>query len=150
MRTLKGEVIINVPAPTAWEMFMNNEVISKINPDYLAGAAYLQGDGSPGSLRHFKLGPALRGLVKESTQKIEKVEDGRLVSYTMVGGELRNMYNPYKITFTFLPEPGSEQKCRAEWKADFEPLNSNVPPPEKAKEAALEFLRSFENFHCLV
>lgn len=57
MRTLKGEVIINVPAPTAWEMFMNNEVISKINPDYLAGAAYLQGDGSPGSLRHFKLGP---------------------------------------------------------------------------------------------
>ncbi|XP_031473330.1 major strawberry allergen Fra a 1-E-like [Nymphaea colorata] len=151
MRTLKGEVMINVPAPTAWGMFMNNEVVSKINPQFLAEAEYLQGDGSPGSLRHFKLGPALRGFVKESTQKIEKVENGRLVSYSLVDGELRNMYDPYKITFTFMPEPGYEQKkCKAEWKADFEPLNPDVPPPEKAREAALDFLRSLEKFHCSV
>lgn len=57
MRTIKGEVIINVPAPTAWEMFVDNDVLSRIKPELIAGAEYLQGDGSPGSLRRCILGP---------------------------------------------------------------------------------------------
>ena len=40
-------------------MYRDNEVISKINPEMLAQAEYIQGDGSPGSLRLFKLGPGI-------------------------------------------------------------------------------------------
>lgn len=57
MKTMKGEVVLNIPAERAWEMYRDNEIISKINPQMLAGAEYLEGDGSPGSLRLFKLGP---------------------------------------------------------------------------------------------
>ena len=35
----------------------SNEILSKVNPEMLAGAEYLEGDGSPGSLRLFRLGP---------------------------------------------------------------------------------------------
>ena len=59
MRSMKGEVVLNIPAEKAWEMYRDNEVINKINPEMLAGAEYIQGDGSPGSLRLFKLGPGI-------------------------------------------------------------------------------------------
>ena len=59
MRSMKGEVVLNIPAEKAWEMYRDNEVINKINPEMLAGAEYIQGDGSPGSLRLFKLGPGV-------------------------------------------------------------------------------------------
>ncbi|KDP24123.1 hypothetical protein JCGZ_25780 [Jatropha curcas] len=75
MRSIKGEVMLNTPAEKAWEMYRNDEIISKINPEMLALAQYIEGDGSPGSLRLFKLGPALRSYVKESVEKIEKVEN---------------------------------------------------------------------------
>ncbi|KAL5571174.1 hypothetical protein UlMin_020771 [Ulmus minor] len=147
MRSLKGEVVLNIPAEKAWEMYRNNEIISQIKPEMLAHAKYLQGDGSPGSLRLFKLGPALENYVKESTEKIEKVENGRSVTYSVVGGDLRKMYDPYTATFSFTPLHGNEtHKCIAEWKADYEPLNPTIPPPEKARDAALGFLNCFEKF----
>lgn len=59
MKKMKGQVVLNLPAEKAWEMYRNNEIISKINPEMLAHAEYIQGDGSPGSLRLFKLGPGM-------------------------------------------------------------------------------------------
>jgi hypothetical protein len=48
MKNLQGEVQLNIPADKAWEMFTNNEIVSKINPEMHASAEYLEGDGSPG------------------------------------------------------------------------------------------------------
>ncbi|XP_062152467.1 major strawberry allergen Fra a 1-E-like [Alnus glutinosa] len=147
MNSMKGEVVLNIPAEKAWEMYRDNDIISKINPQMLAGAEYIQGDGSPGSLRVFKLGPAVSNYVKESTQKIEKVEMGQSVTYRVIGGELRGLYDPYKVTFSFVPVEGKENEmCIAEWKAEFEPLTPATPPPEKAKDAALGFLKWFDKF----
>ncbi|XAR55508.1 hypothetical protein NMG60_11035592 [Bertholletia excelsa] len=131
----------------AWEMYRDNDVVSKINPEMLIAAKYIQGDGSPGSLRLFKLGPAVSRYVRESTEKIERVEAGRQVTYSVVGGELRSMYDPYRVTFSFTPVQGKEnKKCTAEWKVEFEPLTPTAPLPEKARDAALSFLRSFDKF----
>ncbi|KAK4577572.1 hypothetical protein RGQ29_027907 [Quercus rubra] len=147
MRSMKGEVVLNIPAEKAWEMYRDNEVISKINPEMLARAEYIQGDGSPGSLRLFKLGPAISNYVKESTEKIEKVEMGQSVTYRVIGGDLRRMYDPYRVTFSFIPVEGKENEmCLAEWKAEFEPLTPETPPPLKARDAALGFLKWFEKF----
>lgn len=88
----------------------------------------------------------MRGYVNESTEKIEKVEKGRSVSYSVIRGCLKNMYDPYKVTFTFTPMKGQEEKCIAEWKAEFEVLTPETPVPEKARDAALGFLKSFEKF----
>ncbi|XP_059452549.1 major strawberry allergen Fra a 1-E-like [Corylus avellana] len=147
MRSMKGEVVLNIPAEKAWEMYRDNDIISKINPQMLARAEYIEGDGSPGSLRLFKLGPAVSNYVKESTQKIEKVEMGKSVTYHVIGGELRGLYDPYKVTFSFAPIEGKENEmCIAEWKAEFEPLTPATPPPEKARDAALGFLKWFDKF----
>lgn len=49
------------------------------------------------------------------------------------------------LTFTFLPVPGKEdEQCIAEWKAEFKRLSPAAPPPEKAEDAALQFLKTFE------
>uniref|UniRef100_A0A0E0IB24 Bet v I/Major latex protein domain-containing protein n=1 Tax=Oryza nivara TaxID=4536 RepID=A0A0E0IB24_ORYNI len=145
MKSLQGEVHLNIPASKAWEMFTNNETLGKINPEMLSGAEYLEGDGSPGSLRIFKLGPALHHFVKESVQKVEKVETGRSFGYEVVSGELKEVYDPYHVTFSFAPVPGKEgEQCVAGWKAEFEPITPTSPPPEKAKDAALGFLKLFE------
>ncbi|CAK7323997.1 unnamed protein product [Dovyalis caffra] len=147
MRSMKGEVELNIPAQKAWEMYRDNQIISKINPEMLALAEYIEGDGSPGSLRLFRLGPEVSSYVKESMQKIEKVEIGRSVTYRVVGGDLRDMYDPYRVTFSFVPVQGKEEeKCIAEWNADYEPLTSSMPPPDKARDAALGFLKSFDKF----
>ncbi|GMN53798.1 hypothetical protein TIFTF001_022928 [Ficus carica] len=147
MRSLKGEVELNMPAERAWEMYRNNQIMSKIKPEMLAHAEYIQGDGSPGSLRLLKLGPAVRSYVKESTEKIERVEGGRSVTYRVVGGDLHKMYEPYRVTFSFTPLQGKEnEKCLAEWKAEYEALNPATPPPEKARDAALGFLKWFDKF----
>ncbi|OMO67282.1 hypothetical protein COLO4_30195 [Corchorus olitorius] len=134
-------------AEKAWEMYRNNEIITKINPEMLSGAEYIHGDGGPGTLRLFKLGPAVCNYVKESMEKIEKVEVGRSVTYEVIGGDLKEMYDPYRVTFSFTPLKGKEkEKCTAEWKVEFEPLAPATPPPEKARDAALGFLKSFDNF----
>ncbi|OMO99563.1 hypothetical protein CCACVL1_03734 [Corchorus capsularis] len=134
-------------AEKAWEMYRNNEIISKINPEMLSGAEYIHGDGGPGTLRLFKLGPAVCNYVKESMEKIEKVEVGRSVTYEVIGGDLKEMYDPYRVTFSFIPLKGKEkEKCTAEWKVEFEPLAPATPPPEKARDAALGFLKSFDHF----
>ncbi|OVA07769.1 Bet v I domain [Macleaya cordata] len=148
MKSMKGEgVQLNIPAKKAWEMYRDDKIISKINPDMLSSAQYIEGDGSPGSLRLFKLGPAVHGYVKESTQKIEEVVEGRSITYQVIGGELRNMYDPYRVTFSFLPVTGKEnEQCIAEWNVEFEPLSPTTPPPEKARDVAIGFLKSFEKF----
>ncbi|CAI0549727.1 unnamed protein product [Linum tenue] len=147
MQSLKGEVELNMGAQRAWEMYRDNDVISNINPQMLSLAKYIQGDGSPGSLRLFQLGPAVQSYVKESTEKIEKVEPGRSVTYRVIGGDLRDKYDPYRVTFSFIPLKGHEShKCIAEWKVEFEPLSPSTPPPEQARDAALGFLRSFDKF----
>lgn len=57
MGFLNGEVKLNIPASKAWEIYRNNELTRKVNPDLLADAQYIEGDGAPGSIRLLKLGP---------------------------------------------------------------------------------------------
>jgi hypothetical protein len=79
-------------------------------------------------------------------QKIEKIESGRHFSYQVIRGELKEMYDPYHVTFSFIPVPGKEgEQCIAGWKAEFELINPHDPLPEKAKDAALGFLKLFES-----
>ncbi|KAJ4757027.1 Polyketide cyclase/dehydrase and lipid transport superfamily protein [Rhynchospora pubera] len=145
MNMMRGEIALNMSAEKAWEVFTSNDKLSKVDPLMLSSAEYIQGDGSPGSLRLFKLGPALQNFVKESVQKIEKVEAGRCLAYQVVDGQLHEMYDPYRVTFSFTPVVGKEtEQCTVEWKAEFMPLSPETPPPEKAKDAALGFLKSFE------
>lgn len=84
--------------------------------------------------------------MKESVQKIEKVEPGHCISYEVIRGELKEMYDPYHVTFTFVPVPGKDGKqCIAGWKAEFKPISRTAPLPENAKDAALGFLKQLES-----
>ncbi|XP_059302751.1 major strawberry allergen Fra a 1-B-like [Lycium ferocissimum] len=141
MRGMKGEIVLNIPAEKAWEMYRDNDKISRVNPQMLSKAEYIQGEGEPGTLRRLQLGPALSSYVKQSVEKIEKVEEGRSVTYQVTDGDLRKMYNPYRVTFSFIPVRGSNKQCVAEWKAEYEPITPTIPAPEKARDAALSFLK---------
>ena len=89
----------------------------------------------------------VQGYVKESMEEIEEVEWGRSVTYKVVAGQLRDMYDPYRVTFTFLPINGAEDnQCIAKWKADFQAKSPATPMPNKARDFALGFLKSFDEF----
>lgn len=91
-------------------------------------------------------GAAIESYVKESVEKIEKVEEGRGVRYEVIGGELSKMYDPYRVSFSFNPVSGYEDtKCMAAWKVEYETLSPDTPPPHRAKEAALAFLSCFDS-----
>ncbi|GLJ17075.1 hypothetical protein SUGI_0295390 [Cryptomeria japonica] len=149
MGFLNGEVKLNIPASKAWEIYRNNELTRKVNPDLLADAQYLEGDGTPGSIRLLKLGPAVNKYVSQSKEKIEKVKEDKNgtyeITYKVVDGELKKMYDPYTVTFTFTPLQAGD--CTAAWRAQYNPLIADVPPPEKAKKAALQFMKEIENFY---
>ncbi|PQM35117.1 uncharacterized protein Pyn_16498 [Prunus yedoensis var. nudiflora] len=49
--------MLGIPAEKAWEMYRDNDIINKINPEMLTSAEYIEGDGRPGSPRLYKLGP---------------------------------------------------------------------------------------------
>lgn len=89
----------------------------------------------------------MHSYVKESIEKIEGVETGRSVTYLVVDGELKGMYDPYRVTISFTPVEGKQDEmCIAEWAAEFEPLTTSTPAPEKARDAALGFLKCFDKF----
>ncbi|KAF5934820.1 hypothetical protein HYC85_025949 [Camellia sinensis] len=84
---------------------------------------------------------AVSGYVTESTEKIQRVEIGRSVTYSVIGVDLRKMYDPDRVTLSFIPVEGKErEKCIAEWKAEFEQLTP-ATPPHKVRDAALGFLK---------
>jgi hypothetical protein len=64
------------------------------------------------------------------------MESGRHFTYEVLRGELREMYDPYHVTFSFIPVPGKEdEQCIAGWKAEFDLINPHTPLPEDAKDA---------------
>lgn len=69
MREMKGEIFLNISAEKAWEMYRDNDKISRINPQMLAKAEYIKGKGEPGSLRCFKLGPG-ESLIKSKSNSV--------------------------------------------------------------------------------
>ncbi|KAJ9177020.1 hypothetical protein P3X46_012275 [Hevea brasiliensis] len=84
---------------------------------------------------------AIRNYVKESIEKIKKVEKGRSVTYSVIDGDLKKKYDPYR-----LPSHSFPLKVKKASKAKFEPLTLATPLPEKARDAALGFPKSFYNF----
>lgn len=64
------------------------------------------------------------------------------MTYQVTNGELSKMYNPYRVTFSFIYV--SNEQCVVEWKAEYEQITPKIPTPEKARDAALSFLKSFE------
>jgi len=150
MGVMNGEVELNVPASNAWEIFKTNELIKKVNPSFLANAEYLEGDGRPGSVRLVKLVPGENTYGGESKQRIEEVNEepgsGVLqMKYKVVEGEIKKMYDPYTVTFSFRGE--GKNKCIAGWRAEYRPLSPNVAPPEKARDVALRFIKAIEDFY---
>lgn len=59
MNMMRGEIVLNMNAGKAWGVLTSNDKLSKVNPLMLSSAEYIQGDGAPGSLRLFKLGPGI-------------------------------------------------------------------------------------------
>jgi len=148
---MNGEVELNVPASKAWEIFKTNELLKKVNPNFLANAEYVEGDGRPGSIRLLKLGPGVNTYVSESKQRIEEVKEGPgsgvlQMKYKVLEGELKKMYDPYTVTFSFRGD-GNKNKCIAGWRAEYQLLSPNVAAPEKAKDVALRFMKAIEDFY---
>ena len=92
----------------------------------------------------------LNAYVSESKQRIEEVKEGPgngvlQMKYTVLEGDVRKMYDPYTVTFSFRGD--EKKKCIAGWRAEYEPISPNVAAPEKAKDVALSFMKSIEDFY---
>ncbi|PON94033.1 Bet v I/Major latex protein [Trema orientale] len=144
MRSLKGEVVLNIPAEKAWEMYRDNKIVSQ-KPEMLAHAEYIPKEMvEPWKSQAFEAWSRRVLLTRPSERVGRKGEEETLQQIIC---DLHKMYDPYRVTFSFTPLQGKEQdKCIAEWKAEYEVRNTTMPPPEKARDAALGFLKWFDKF----
>ncbi|GJN03332.1 hypothetical protein PR202_ga20764 [Eleusine coracana subsp. coracana] len=155
MKNLRGEVRLNIPADKAWEMFTNNETVAKINPEMLASAEYLEGDGSPGSLRIFRLGTDKTECTNLNIELI--ILDDLSVGLhklqhciTLYRNMSRRLKRLSRVGISVMKSVAASaqtvfQTLIAGWKAEFDLINPPAPLPENAKDAALGFLKLFES-----
>ncbi|KAI5311277.1 hypothetical protein L3X38_000115 [Prunus dulcis] len=85
---MEAEVMLGIPAEKAWEIYRDNDIINKINPEMLTSAEYIEGDGCHGSLRLFKLGPIQTSAPSTDKFQLEidtNVKIGRALTILVMG-----------------------------------------------------------------
>ncbi|CAI0424426.1 unnamed protein product [Linum tenue] len=87
-------------------MYRDNDIINNINPHMLPLAKYIHGNGSPAAFTVFCCVPCSCAELRESTEKIEKVEPGRSVTYRVIGGDLRDNNRRRWVTVKVWPAVG--------------------------------------------
>ncbi|CAI0424425.1 unnamed protein product [Linum tenue] len=75
-------------------------------PSYASPCQVHPWQRQPGSIRLFQLGPGSCAELRESTEKIEKVEPGRSVTYRVIGGDLRDNNRRRWVTVKVWPAVG--------------------------------------------
>ncbi|KAJ4794213.1 MLP-like protein 423 [Rhynchospora pubera] len=145
----KSEVEVEVKsAPEKfWEAIRDStELFPKIFPEQYKTIELLEGDGkSVGSVRLVKYAEGTP-VVTFAKEKVETVEvENKMVSYSVIDGEILNLYKNFKATLQVIPKPGAEG-CLVKWTLEFDKASDEVPEPELIKEAAVKTFHGLDAY----
>ncbi|KAG5050692.1 hypothetical protein AAZX31_02G030300 [Glycine max] len=134
---LEVDIDLKSNADKYWQTLRNStEIFPKAFPHDYKSIEVLEGDGkSPGSIRHISYGEG-SPLVKSSFEKIEAVdEEKKVVSYTIIDGELLQHYKTFKGDISVTPIGDG---CEVKWSAAYEKVSHDISDPTLVKDFAVK------------
>lgn len=83
-------------------------------------------------------------LVTFSKEKVEVADDAnKLVSYSVIDGEMVNLYKTFKPTLQVTPNGDGSL---VNWSLEFEKVNAEVPEPDLILETAVETFKDLDEY----
>jgi hypothetical protein len=80
-------------------------------------------------------------------EKVELADDeNKVVSYTVVDGELVNFYKNLKITLKVVPAKEGDAGAVINWTVEFDKASDQVPEPDVIKETATKTFHDLDDY----
>ncbi|CAN6281868.1 unnamed protein product [Urochloa humidicola] len=147
----KAELVVEVksPADKLWAALRDStELFPKIFPQQYQSIETVEGDGkSAGTVRLLKYTEGVP-MLTFAKEKLELADDeNKVVSYSVVDGELVNFYNNFKITLKVSPATKEgEAGAVVNWSMEFDKANDQVPDPDVIKETATKTFHDLDDY----
>ncbi|NP_001105279.2 MLP-like protein 423 [Zea mays] len=147
----KVELVVEVksPADKLWAALRDStELFPKIFPEQYKSIETVEGDGkSAGTVRLLKYTEAVP-MLTFAKEKLETADDeNKVVSYSVVDGELADFYKNFKITLKVTPAKAEgEGGAVVSWAMEFDKANDQVPDPDVIKETATKTFHDLDDY----
>lgn len=149
----KAELVVEVksPADKLWAALRDStELFPKIFPEQYESIETVEGDGkSAGTVRLLKYTGAVP-MLTFAKEKLELADDeNKVVSYSVVDGELVNFYKNFKITLKVAPaakEAEAGGGAVVNWTMEFDKASDQVPDPDVIKETATKTFHDLDDY----
>ncbi|EES10962.1 hypothetical protein BDA96_06G123000 [Sorghum bicolor] len=150
----KVELVVEVksPADKLWAALRDStELFPKIFPEQYKSIETVEGDGkSAGTVRLLKYTEAVP-MLTFAKEKLEVADDeNKVVSYSVVDGELVDFYKNFKITLKVAKAAAAEGEGEAgavvNWSMEFDKANDQVPDPDVIKETATKTFHDLDDY----
>ncbi|CAD6260613.1 unnamed protein product [Miscanthus lutarioriparius] len=150
----KVELVVEVksPADKLWAALRDStELFPKIFPEQYKSIETVEGDGkSAGTVRLLKYTAAVP-MLTFAKEKLEVADDeNKVVSYSVVDGELVDFYKNFNITLKVAPAKAAEGEAGAgavvNWAMEFDKANDQVPDPDVIKETATKTFHDLDDY----
>ncbi|XP_020083130.1 MLP-like protein 423 [Ananas comosus] len=139
------QVEVKSPADKFWGAIRDStDLFPKVFPSQYKSIEIAEGDGkSPGTIRIVKYAEGVP-LVTFSKEKVEVADDAnKLVSYSVIDGEMVNLYKTFKPTLQVIPNGDGSL---VNWSLEFEKVNAEVPEPDLILETAAETFKDLDEY----
>ncbi|XP_062225861.1 MLP-like protein 423 [Phragmites australis] len=146
----KSELVVEVksPADKMWAALRDStELFPKIFPEQYKSIETVEGDGkSAGTVRLLKYTEGVP-MLTFAKEKVELADDeNKVVSYSVVDGELVNLYKNFKVTLKVSPAKDAEAGAVVNWAVVFDKASEQVPDPDAIKETAAKTFHDLDDY----
>ena len=150
----KVELVVEVksPADKLWTALRDStELFPKIFPEQYKSIETVEGDGkSAGTVRLLKYTEGVP-MVTFAKEKVEVADDEKkVVSYSVVDGELVSFYKNFRVTLQVTPKGGAAAPAAdgavVSWIMDFDKASEEVPDPDVIKETAAKTFHDLDDY----
>ncbi|XP_006652389.1 MLP-like protein 423 [Oryza brachyantha] len=146
----KVELVVEVksPADKLWTALRGStELFPKIFPEQYKSIETVEGDGkSAGTVRLLKYAEGVP-MVTFAKEKVEVADDEKkVVSYSVVDGELVSFYKNFRVTLQVTPKGGDGSGAVVSWAMDFDKTSEQVPDPDVIKETAAKTFHDLDDY----
>ncbi|KAL5216294.1 hypothetical protein ABZP36_007695 [Zizania latifolia] len=148
----KVELMVEVKsaADKLWTALREStELFPKIFPEQYKSIETVEGDGkSAGTVRLLKYTEGVP-MVTFAKEKVEVADDEKkVVSYSVVDGELVDFYKNFRVTLHVTPKGAGEDGAGAvvSWAMDYDKASDQVPDPDVIKETAAKTFHDLDDY----
>ncbi|XP_010913536.1 MLP-like protein 423 [Elaeis guineensis] len=142
---VEAEVEVKSPADNFWGALRDSTALfPRIFPEQYKSIETVEGDGkSAGTIRLLKYAEGAP-IVTFAKERVEVADDGnKLVSYSVIDGELVSFYKPFKVTLQVVPKSDGGL---VKWWLEYDKVNEEVPQPDFILGTAVKTFKDLDAY----